>query len=552
MGACNRSAGSDSTDTDTETDAGSDTDSDTHTHGDESGSAPEVTYHGDVRGLIAEHCLSCHADGGVGPFSLERWEDVEPLAPLVVGAVASGSMPPWGQNETCRPTADTMALTPAQRSVFDAWRDDAFAAGDPDDFDPPPLEEPVDPGPPDIVLSASAPYAVSAALPDDYRCLPLSHEFPSDTFVRELTVFPDRTELLHHAIVFAVPPAGLDALEALDDADEGPGWDCFGDTGVQSAVSLGGWVPGNSGNGGPLPTGMAQRIPAGSQLVVQMHYSSAGRSAEELVEPDRSEVAVWTMPAGETPDQLVFTVDLANLDIEIAAGDPDSDHELITRVPVSGMILGSSPHMHLLGRSLQTSVVSGEEETCVTDVPRWDFNWQRDYFFEEPIAVDIHDQVRVRCLYDNSAENQPVLDGTMLPPRDVAWGESSFDEMCLDSFIIAVDYQGDGAGGVCDGASDCAVQCPAEDVWCTIACYGNQGDACLGCGLEGLLLGDCTTQHCEAEQFEALVCIDDCSDSEFFECAYDRCGSAMAALHECWAPHQQDPTCSGDLAACEG
>lgn len=550
VSACRRDGGSTPADTDTNADTDTGTDADADADADDSGGDAEVTYHGRVRGLIAQHCLDCHTEGGVGPFSLTNWDEVEPLAPLIVGAVASGSMPPWGQDETCRPTVDTMALSPEQRDTFAAWRDGGFAVGDPDEFVAP---EPVDPPvatPPDLSLVPSAPYTVSAERPDDYRCLPLPHEFSRDTFVREVSVVPDRTELVHHAIVFAVPAAARESLQALDAQDDAPGWDCFGDVGVQAATTLGGWVPGTTG--GPLPPGMAQRIAAGSQLVVQMHYSSAGRAAEDLIAPDRSAVALWTMAEGETPEQLMISVDLANLGIEIAAGDPESAHELTTRVPVSGLILGSSPHMHLLGRSLQTSVVSGGEDTCVTDVQRWDFNWQRDYFFEDPIAIDIHDQVAVRCVYDNSPENQPVVDGTMRQPQDVTWGESTFDEMCLESLVIAVDYEGDGSGGVCDGASDCAAACAQDDVWCTTACYGNQGDACLDCGLEALLLGDCTTNNCEAEQYDALVCLDGCDESNFFGCAYDQCGASMTALHQCWAPLQQDQACAADSIACEG
>jgi hypothetical protein len=100
-----------------------------------------------------------------------------------------------------------------------------------------------------------------------------------------------------------------------------------------------------------------------------------------------------------------------------------------------GEFVGHTPHMHWLGRQfLAWMQPASGDPTCLIDVPSWDFNWQLDYWYprEKYIPFDENDVVTVRCGFDNSPENQQVVQGMRLPPRQVLFGESSTDEMCLN------------------------------------------------------------------------------------------------------------------------
>ena len=70
------------------------------------------------------------------------------------------------------------------------------------------------------------------------------------------------------------------------------------------------------------------------------------------------------------------------------------------------------------------------------EIPRWAFEWQETYRFREPVRLETGDQLYVECHFDNSAENQLVVNGQRLTPRDVNWGEGTTDEMCLGNVLI--------------------------------------------------------------------------------------------------------------------
>ncbi|HRI10324.1 MAG TPA: hypothetical protein PKW35_21040, partial [Nannocystaceae bacterium] len=105
-------------------------------------------------------------------------------------------------------------------------------------------------------------------------------------------------------------------------------------------------------------------------------------------------------------------------------------------------------HMHKVGVDMRTWVVDRDtgEETCILHTPKWDFNWQRSYEYDAPIAQDIRlkagDTIRLRCIYDNTLQN-PSLVGALAEvgldaPIDVEVGEGTLDEMCIGALGVAI------------------------------------------------------------------------------------------------------------------
>ena len=113
------------------------------------------------------------------------------------------------------------------------------------------------------------------------------------------------------------------------------------------------------------------------------------------------------------------------------------------------------------------------------------------------------------CVYDNSAENQPVVDGEKQDPKDVQWGDGSFDEMCLNYLLVENPYYGEGESGVCAGFQTCLSQCEAGDGFCALACFGAAGESCMYCGIDGLF-GDCLINQCQTEAFTLGGCFAAC------------------------------------------
>lgn len=400
----------------------------------------EVTWHADVRPVVEQHCVSCHAEGGIGPFSMTSdavdWDEGPPWwAEAAVASASAGTMPPWPPSDDCHPVADARSLPEADRATLEAWRDAGYPEGDPSTYVPPAQTDKVTLGEPDLTLRSAEAYTPDASRPDDYRCVVVDHTFDADAWVTAFTVEPDAVSMVHHVILYRLGPEYAADVAAWDAADEGPGYTCFGSPGTWDADTLAGWAPGQRPE--IYEEGVARRIEAGSTLVIQVHYNTLNAKAGAPMPSDRSGVNLWLLPEGERPDWQMYSVPIAKTSIDIPAGEPN--HVEVTRqslsfIPIEIEAVGVFPHMHQLGRKIRM-VVEREDGSreCVANVPDWDFNWQGSYFFpkDDTIRVGPRDRLELKCVYDNSAANQPVVNGAPQEPRDVRWGDGSYDEMCL-------------------------------------------------------------------------------------------------------------------------
>lgn len=217
---------------------------------------------------------------------------------------------------------------------------------------------------------------------------------------------------------------------------------------------VGSWVPGAAEL--PLPTGTGIKVEPGSMIVAQMHYNT--QSANPVADQSTIEVAV--SDTVQRPGVSVQMADLGWLSnglvgepMTIPAGDSSVTHS--TTIAADSMFfevarsnLGIPPgepllihqanhHMHELG-AWETSVVVHEDgtATCLLDTPDWDFNWQGSYLLADPVLLESGDAIEISCNWDNSAANQPVVEGAVREPADVAWGEGTADEMCLSSVYV--------------------------------------------------------------------------------------------------------------------
>ncbi|MBK8264360.1 MAG: monooxygenase [Nannocystis sp.] len=401
---------------------------------------PALTYYRDIKPIVDAKCATCHRPGDIAPFSLVDYEQVSMMAPYVIGDITARTMPPWSPDAACRPYAHDRALTDLQITAILEWIELGVPAGDPAD-------EPAPPAPPapvdyDLELGLPAPYAPTV-FPDEYRCFLLDWPKDQDSYVTAFEVVPGERAIVHHVIAFIIPPEDVASFDALDAADPGPGYPCYGGPGGGTdfrAAWLGAWVPG--GGGGALPADTGIRIRPSSKLAVQMHYHPV-----EGAGPDQSQIKLRTaatvarpayllplanpgwikglppmlIPAGAADVVHSFEIDLSNViqflynDATFGIGEPVVAH-------------AAGVHMHTIGASASLNVKRGDggDDTCLIDVPRWDFNWQGVYQFAGPTTINPTDKVRLECHFDNSAGDQPVT-----------WGEGTGDEMCLGMVYVS-------------------------------------------------------------------------------------------------------------------
>ncbi|HMV66592.1 MAG TPA: hypothetical protein PKA64_07055 [Myxococcota bacterium] len=510
----------------------------------------DVTWHRDVRPIVERSCLDCHVEGGLAPFDLpwhaEDWADgAPPWAGAVVGAVEARRMPPWPADDACHPIAHSRALSDDEIARFTAWEANDYAVGDLASFAPlPGAPAPEPPGQPTLVLGFDAPFTPSAALPDDYRCLPAGPAFEADTWLRASRVAPGSQRTVHHVIAYLIPPEQVAAIEAADAAEDGPGYACWGgpvpDGG--SASVLAGYVPGIAPE--VLADGQARPLPAGARVVLQMHYNFGSAAPER----DSTTLELWTQD--EPPVEVVLTTGLANADFVIPAGDPSYTDSLEYGFGATAKVINVLGHMHQRGTHLRAEAVHPDGTTsCMLDLPRWDFAWQLFYAYPEddPFWLDAADAVRLTCTWDNSAANQPTVNGVQLEPQDTRWGEGSADEMCIAyaSYVVP----GPGASG-CEAIEAChGDACDPGDGACVAACWERSLSECGLCVAGGVLA--CGADACQAPGLTLSACLErDCGGLDTVPCLAGPCREPLEGYLSCQDLNVRAGVCDPRLEAC--
>jgi len=315
----------------------------------------------------------------------------------------------------------------------------------------------------------SAPYGHGT---DDYRCFVLDPHLRHDAFITGLNILPGQPQVVHHVILFRVPPDKVPAVEAKDRAEKGEGWTCFGGTGVESnealdnAPWLGAWAPG--GHEQVMAKGVGVPLQKGSRVIMQVHYNLLAGARPDIsstqlrLAPATKKLAALQtvllpapveLPCRPSHDQGRLCDRSASVaDAQQRFGDvgqvADYLHLLCGPVkpgPVqscdqtmksAATIRAAAGHMHLLGRSIRITVDPGTPRArTVLDIPVWDFDNQGAKPLAKPVHLAAGDTVRVTCRHDQSLRDRlPAFRGTR--EKYVVWGEGTTDEMCLGLLLV--------------------------------------------------------------------------------------------------------------------
>ena len=439
------------------------------------------SFRKDVAPVVANKCAGCHQPAGIAPFPLQTGRQIASRAALIAAAVEARRMPPWppGPRSPAYAGEQERTLTTRERRSILAWARAGGPLDGPAAAAKPPADIPVREGERLVDLRMTEAYRPRAAggATDDYRCFLLDPGLAEDVSVTSAQVVPGQARVVHHVILFRVPRGQVPAARRLDAGDGGPGWSCFGDTGlslrdpssIQRTLDDAGWVsawaPG--WGGGRLPDRTGVPLPAGSQIVMQVHYNLLNGRA-----PDRSRARLTVAPASARVAALSTMLLPAPVELACLRGERgrlcDRSEALSALagkygpqaafVPAGLLLLcGRSPsqpeagavsscerrfaapatirvvagHMHLLGASIRLTLNPGTaRERLLLDIPRWDFHWQNAYALQKPVRAKAGDVVRVTCRHD-AGKRRRGEHGVPRAPRYVVWGEGTTDEMCL-------------------------------------------------------------------------------------------------------------------------
>jgi mono/diheme cytochrome c family protein len=391
--------------------------------------ASNVTFTKDVAPIVQQHCQTCHRPGEGTPFSMLTYEDARPWATAMKRMVVSRAMPPWFEDGHTEKFENNRLLTQAQIDTIAAWVDAGAPKGDPKDM-PPPIDfvKGWTIPKPDKVYQLPRAFSVPATGILDYQYVIIPTGFTKDTWVQDVEAAPTDRSVVHHIVAyvrkpgsnyfkdqpkeefFVAPPAKTGEKAAKDDVPSD--W-------------LVGYAPGQPPD--MFVPGQAKLIPAGSDIVLEVHYMPEGKAAT-----DQSNVGL--VLAKEAPTERVMTLQAGNEKFKIPPGDPDYrvDASFTFRREVT--LLGLHPHMHMRGKDMSYRVVFPNGETrAILNVPHYNWHWQLWYNLAKPMVLPAGSKIECTAHYDNSAKNPENPD----PSKTVTWGQQSFDEMMVCFFNVA-------------------------------------------------------------------------------------------------------------------
>jgi hypothetical protein len=385
----------------------------------------EVTFTRDVAPILFENCTECHRPGQAAPFPLITYADARERARMLALVTGTRLMPPWSPVEGYGDFVGARYLDAGEIATIRAWAEQGAPEGDPRELpELPVFSDDWKLGPPDLVLEMPRGFEVPADGGDLYRMFPLGVRLEGERWLSAVEVRAGSSGVLHHLRVGYDPTPEAAPIEAaaVESFEAVTGFEAMG--GSSGAMfGLGSYVVGS----GPFvwPEGLAQRIPAGSDIVLNSHLYPVGKPAVE-----RTVVGLYFAETPSTRDVVYLSLPpsfgaYAHIDIPPGVTDYRVADSFV--LPVDTLVHIVKPHAHYLCRELrlEATLPDGERRTLFW-IDNWRFEWQTSYLSVKPIELPAGTRLDAELRYDNSADN-PANPSD--PPRRVRFGLMSTDEM---------------------------------------------------------------------------------------------------------------------------
>lgn len=375
-----------------------------------------LTFNRDIAPIVYENCVVCHRPGESAPFSFLDYSEARKRAGLIAALTTSRFMPPWLPQRGDVAFLGERGLSDEEIARIRRWVEQGAAEGNPADLPPAPqFTAGWQLGEPDLVIAMQTPFTVPAEGVDVFRNFVLPIPVSTPHWVEAVELRPGNPRVVHHAVM-QVDRSRSSRRRDREDSEPGfPGMDMAGSE--PPGGQLLGWTPGKVP---VVDERLAWRVEPGSDMVVQLHMLPSGK-------PEPVAVRVGLYFTDTPPAEQAFSLLMRNDAIDIPAGDGNYVIEDALTLPVAVRALGIYPHAHYLGKSIEAhaTLPDGTRQTLIS-IPHWDFNWQDDYRYAEPLALPAGTRLHMRFVYDNTSANALNPND---PPQRVRFGNRSSDEM---------------------------------------------------------------------------------------------------------------------------
>ncbi len=392
---------------------------------------PTPTFTHDVAPILQKHCQTCHRPGEAAPFPLMTYDQVRPWASTMKLAVRQKRMPPWYADPAIGHFANDRSLTEKEISTILAWANGGTPQGDLADMPAPAtfVEGWAIPKP-DKIFELPHPFSVPESGMVEYQYVIIPTGFTEDKWVQAAEARPTDRSVVHHMIAYVREP-GSNYFKGQKPGvffeAPPPKQDDKNDTSALPSDFLVGYAPGQ--NAEILQPGQAKLIKAGSDIVLEVHYTPNGKATTD-------QARVGIVFAKEKPKERVLTLSAVNGTFKIPPGDPNYRVDADFEVPHDVRLVSLHPHMHTRGKDFEYRLTFPDGKTqTLLKVPAYNWHWQLWYYLDDPITLPKGTKIECTAHFDNSPNNPENPD----PSKTVIWGQQNSDEMMVGFFNLVFD-----------------------------------------------------------------------------------------------------------------
>ena len=385
-----------------------------------------ITFNEHIAPIFYSNCTGCHHNGGVGPFSLIDYQNSYIMRNAIQSSVVSGYMPPWPPDTNYSRFRHERILSDQEINLINDWISFGSPEGNPNLAPPPPNYNTTGPqlGTPDLTIQAPT-YTSNAFQNDDYVCFTIPSQLIADKKIKAVEVIPGNSAIVHHCLVY-IDPTG--------NSNVGVKNNCMGPA---NGILVGEFAPGSLPISFPGDDNMAfgMNFPANSNVILAMHYPVGS-----LGMMDSTQVHFYFYPDQISQFREVeMNLLIQNFNFCIAPNQTKTIHDSY-QIPIFSTpksLFGVFPHMHLIGKSIETYGINlNNDTTPFVKVPNWDFEWQGAYHFKKMLKVDPGSTIKATAFYDNTSAN---LHNPNTPPQTICAGFNTTDEMFVIYYLLT-DY----------------------------------------------------------------------------------------------------------------
>jgi hypothetical protein len=370
-----------------------------------------ITYAKDVAPILYKNCVSCHRPTMFAPMSLMTFEETRPWARAIKQRVVKREMPPWTADAPHGVFKNDPRLSQQDVDTIAAWADAGAPRGDDRDLPAAPrFADSWTIGTPDAIFTMTEDFKVPAEGTIPYQYIRVPTNLTEDKWIQAIEFRPSNRAVVHHIIASAQP------------AGQAPN-----DERTRGRVGLGGITPNMPGE--IYEPGVARKLPAGSDIILQMHYTTNGAATT-----DRTSVGV--IYAKEPPKKALGGGMILNVGFTIPPGADNHEVKAVQTLQQDTVLTSLMPHMHMRGKDMTYVAYypDGRTETLLS-VPKYLFDWQIVYDFAQPKVMPKGTRIEVTAHFDNSTKNAYNPDAG----QTVRWGDQTWEEMMIGFFTTLVD-----------------------------------------------------------------------------------------------------------------